>query len=74
MKDDSEAEPSAEYLELGTQGRVLSLGSPLRRRLLITAVGLQEPAALTWAADGGAEAQQTHTAHSRETHPVCPSG
>jgi hypothetical protein len=70
MKDGSEAEPSAEYLELGTQGRALSLGSqtewyPLHL-LLITAMGLQELAALSWTADGRAEAQQTHTAHGRE--------
>lgn len=70
MKDGSEAGSSAEYLGLGTQGRARSLDSqtewyPLCL-LLITAVGLQELAALSWTADGKAEAQQTHPVHSRE--------
>lgn len=68
--------PQLRYLGLGTQGRMQSRDSqtewyPLSL-LRMTAVDLQELAALMSAADGRAEAQQTHTAHSREER--CVSG
>lgn len=68
--------PQLRYLGLGTQGRMQSRGSQTEWYLLsllrMTAVDLQELAALMSAADGRAEAQQTHTAHSREER--CVSG